>query len=232
MDFRSFDHRARSVMACAQEEARFLRHSGIRTEHLLLGLWRESEAELEFVGVSRTLGEAREATQSLFPSGKDHSAPRLRFSPHAIETLERAPEVARLVGERTVRPEHILMALYDLPDSGARQVLNALQVTRVELVRVGDASSRWGGTGPTLSGRNDSRRGSRVASELLPELNRVLDLAEEEAIDAGGRPLDVGDVLAVLLTGSEPLGPRITAQLGVTPGDLRAAIDRARRPTL
>jgi len=41
--FERFTEPARQVMLCGQEEARFLRHNYIGTEHILLGLLRENE---------------------------------------------------------------------------------------------------------------------------------------------------------------------------------------------
>ena len=41
--FERFTEQARQVVVLAQEEARVLRHNYIGTEHILLGLVRESE---------------------------------------------------------------------------------------------------------------------------------------------------------------------------------------------
>jgi hypothetical protein len=112
------------------------------------------------------------------------------------------------MGEDTVRPDHILLVLVDLPDSGASQVLEAMTVSPNALYDyVRPSAGSWGRVESVHSGGGEPARVERIASTLLPELNRVLDLAEE-VVDAGGRRMDLGDVVAVLLTRSGPRAPR------------------------
>ncbi len=70
--FERFTDRARNVVVLAQEEARLLKHNYIGTEHILLGLVRESEGiaakALQALGIG--LEAVREQVQEIIGTGQ------------------------------------------------------------------------------------------------------------------------------------------------------------------
>lgn len=179
VDFSSFDEKARSVVVRAQGEARRLQHDWIGPEHLLLGYLQEYEAGAESAGARRTLRDIRIATESLFPPGEVVSAERLLLSPQAVYALEQAPEKAMSMSQSAVKPEHILIALTSFPDSSVSSA-RRLQYRSAGAVRPNArVPPLWGRDEPAQLGRSDFVANSRIASALLPELNRALDIAEE-----------------------------------------------------
>jgi hypothetical protein len=124
--FERFTDKARHTVVLAQEEARQLRHDHIGTEHLLLGLLRESDgaaaAALTALGVS--LGEARERVAAVGSHRPDTSAPggmasgHIPFTPQAKRTLELALREAMQLGHDYIGTGHILLGI--VRDPGCR----------------------------------------------------------------------------------------------------------------
>ena len=75
--FERFTDRARSVVVLAQEEARLLNHNYIGTEHLLLGLIRESEgiAAKALTSLGIELDTVREHVEEIVGRGGQERRP-------------------------------------------------------------------------------------------------------------------------------------------------------------
>src|ERR1700722_10190724 len=88
--FERFTHRARHVVVLAQEEARFLNHNYIGTEHILLGLLGEPDSVggkvLASFGITRD--GAREEVAAKIGRGKSQLSGHIPFTPRAKKTLE------------------------------------------------------------------------------------------------------------------------------------------------
>jgi ATP-dependent Clp protease ATP-binding subunit ClpC len=126
--FERLTDRARRALVRAQEEARLLGHNFIGTEHILLGLVRESDGvaakalalldiRLEVVRdkVQETIGPAATA-----PTG---SPP---FTPRAKKVMELALREALQLGHNYIGTEHLLLGLLREGEGVAAQVLVSL----------------------------------------------------------------------------------------------------------
>ncbi|WP_275408589.1 Clp protease N-terminal domain-containing protein, partial [Planosporangium mesophilum] len=96
--FEQFTDQARRVIVLAQQEARTLNHQYIGTEHLLLGLVRETEGSsglagedvvaraLESLGIS--LEGVRLQVEEIIGRGMSAPAGHIPFTPRAKKVLE------------------------------------------------------------------------------------------------------------------------------------------------
>ena len=127
-----FTGRARAAVREAQAEAGELRHASLGTEHLLLGMLsvpRCLAAEaLADAGLTRQTvltalheGDAR-------PDRGRHR--RVSFSAPAKRALELALANASRLGHNYIGTEHILLALFDVTDGKAAQILADAGVTK------------------------------------------------------------------------------------------------------
>src|SRR3954447_24644185 len=100
-------------MACAEQEARTLRHRHIGTEHLLLGVLSVTEETgaraLAALGV--TLGDARAQVMRIVGLPEQPSPPQLPMTPQARDALGGALREAIELGDTTVGTGHVLLAL-------------------------------------------------------------------------------------------------------------------------
>jgi GNAT superfamily N-acetyltransferase len=123
--FERYTDRARRVVALAQEEAKRLDHNYIGTEHLLLGLIRESDGvaaqALESLGIS--LEATRQQVEEIIGRGQQAPSGHIPFTPRAKWVLELALREALQLGHEYIGTEHILLGLIRESDGVAAQVL-------------------------------------------------------------------------------------------------------------
>ena len=123
--FERFTDRARNVVVLAQEEARLLKHNYIGTEHILLGLVRESEGiaaqALQALGIG--LEAVREQVQEIIGTGQDAPSGTIPFTPRAKKVLELSLREAMQFGDSYIGTEHILLGLIREGEGVAAQVL-------------------------------------------------------------------------------------------------------------
>ena len=129
-DLSRFTNRATVVVLKAQNDARERGHDEVGTLHLLLGLTAEWEGlagqAIEAAGVTRDeLGTAAEAA---LPPGGEPRREHSPFSASAKKTLAIAGRESTRRGLDYVGTEHVLLALLDLPDDPASQLLAQLGV--------------------------------------------------------------------------------------------------------
>src|SRR5438093_13767244 len=95
--FDRFTERARHVLSLAQEEAQRFNHNYIGTEHLLLGLVRESDGVaakvLSNLGVE--LAKVRSAVEFIIGRGERAPAGEIGLTPRAKKVIELAVDEAR-----------------------------------------------------------------------------------------------------------------------------------------
>jgi len=152
--FGQFTEKARRVVIYAQEEARRMGHNFVGTEHLLLGLIRETNAlpakVLQSLGLDleTVRGEVLKATGRGPAIGPNEE---VAFTPRAKKVvLELAGEEARALGHNYIGPEHLLLGLIREGEGVAAQVLLAagadLNKVRHQLVHMaGNAQQAAGG---------------------------------------------------------------------------------------
>jgi prophage maintenance system killer protein len=111
--FGRFTDRARRAVHLAQEEARLLRHTGIGTEHLLLGLLYEGEGvaakALESLGISRE--DVRVQVEEIIGQGPGSPAGHIPFTPQAKKVLELSLREALALGHHHIGTGHLLLGL-------------------------------------------------------------------------------------------------------------------------
>jgi ATP-dependent Clp protease ATP-binding subunit ClpA len=140
--FQRFTDKARRTVVLAQEEARALRHDHIGTQHLLLGLLRESAGvaatALTSLGVSLAAARARVADARPAeppPSDRTPTEGHIPFTPEAKRTLELALRESLQLGHDYIGTEHILLGLIREPACRAAAILSELGADRAAITQ-------------------------------------------------------------------------------------------------
>ncbi len=124
--FERFTDRARRVVVMAQEESRLLEHNFIGTEHLLLGLLRESDgvAAQTLAALDISLETVRARVEEIVGMGRGPTeAGNIPFTPRAKKVLEMALREALTLGHNYIGTEHLLLGLVREGEGVAAQVL-------------------------------------------------------------------------------------------------------------
>jgi ATP-dependent Clp protease ATP-binding subunit ClpC len=127
--FERFTDRARRVVVLAQEEARDLGHNYIGTEHILLGLLRESDgvAARALVSMGISLDVVRGQVKEIIGQGDPSElSGHIPFTPRAKKVLELSLREALQLGHNYIGTEHILLGLIREGEGVAAQVLVTL----------------------------------------------------------------------------------------------------------
>jgi ATP-dependent Clp protease ATP-binding subunit ClpC len=129
--FDRFTKRARETLTYAQEEALRLGHTCIGTEHLLLGLLRESEGVAARVlgDLGLSLSRARDAVERYTGRGNRSPGGRVELAPATKHVIELAVDEARRLGHHYIGTEHLLLGLSRESEGMAVGILEALGVT-------------------------------------------------------------------------------------------------------
>ncbi|HVM14673.1 MAG TPA: Clp protease N-terminal domain-containing protein [Egibacteraceae bacterium] len=197
--FERFTAPARRVVVHAQQEARLLGHAAVGTEHLLLGLLVDDEAEASHALPSQVSPDAvRTHVEAVGGSGEPAPGEEVPLAPEAQEALVGALQEAEGLGHAQVGTGHLLLALLRQGDGRACQALQALGAD-VDAVREravalagGEAPTSglrsWGGP-DTMSERvvrsKDRARAERdPVRESDPQGWEVLDCAGAAALRA------------------------------------------------
>ena len=150
--FEKFSERARRVLSLAQEEAQRFNHNYIGTEHVLLGLVRETEGVAARVLSSLTvdLSKVRSAVEFIIGRGEKPPQGEIGLTPRAKKVVELAVDEARRMNHTYIGTEHLLIGLLREGEGVAAGVLESLGVTldkvRTETHRILSHSPGSGGT--------------------------------------------------------------------------------------
>ena len=169
--FEKFSERARRVLSLAQEEAQRFNHNYIGTEHILLGLVRETDGVaakvLSSLGVE--LNKVRSAVEFIIGRGERASGGEIGLTPRAKKVIELAVDEARRLGHHYIGTEHLLIGLMREGEGVAAGVLESLGVNldkvRAETSRVLTQNVQQGGAAGSASGSASSgaaRTGTRT----------------------------------------------------------------------
>ncbi|PKB84202.1 MAG: NDP-hexose 4-ketoreductase [SAR202 cluster bacterium Io17-Chloro-G9] len=194
--FEKFSERARRVLSLAQEEAQRFNHNYIGTEHILLGLVRETEGVAARVLSSLTvdLGKVRSAVEFIIGRGEKPAQGEIGLTPRAKKVVELAVDEARRMNHTYIGTEHLLIGLLREGEGVAAGVLESLGVTldkvRAETHRILSHSSG--------SGTQGSRTGTKTPT--LDQLGVDLTLAaREDKLDrVVGRDQEIQRVVQIL----------------------------------
>ena len=150
--FEKFSERARRVLSLAQEEAQRFNHNYIGTEHILLGLVRETEGVAARVlsGLGVDLSKVRSAVEFIIGRGEKPTQGEIGLTPRAKKVVELAVDEARRMNHTYIGTEHLLIGLLREGEGVAAGVLESLGVTlekvRAETHRILSNSTPSGGT--------------------------------------------------------------------------------------
>ena len=187
--FEKFSERARRVLSLAQEEAQRFNHNYIGTEHILLGLVRETEGVaarvLSNLGVE--LGKVRSAVEFIIGKGERNTPGEIGLTPRAKKVIELAVDEARRLNHHYIGTEHILIGLMREGEGVAAGVLESLGVSldkvRAETSRIlsqsvstGHAGARATTRTPTLDQFGIDLTNAARSKKLDPVIGRDREL--------------------------------------------------------
>jgi ATP-dependent Clp protease ATP-binding subunit ClpC len=199
-----FTERARKVVFYAQEEAQKFGEGYVSTEHLLLGLVRESDSVaarvLEKLGVS--LNRIRAEVEKQLPRGDARPSQDMTLTPRAKRVIDLAYDEARNLNNNYIGTEHLLLGLIREGDGLAGRVLAKLGVelekARREVMALQDNESQTK-SGSSRSASSSSSSGG-TKTQTLDEFGRDLtELAREGRLDpVVGRQNEIERVMQIL----------------------------------
>jgi len=168
--FERFTDTSRRVVVSAQEQARSLNHNYIGTEHLLLGILAmpESAAAQVLIGSGVDLGAARASVMAIIGMGGASPEGHIPFTPRAKKVLALSLREALQLSHKSIRSEHLLLALLREGEGVAAQVLIASGVD-IAVLR-----------GKVLDSVADARRGEAAESSTA-FVSDVISLRGEAA---------------------------------------------------
>ena len=189
-----FTERTRRVIFFAQEEAARLGENYVGTEHLLLGLVRESDSVaariLERLGVS--LVRIRQEIERQVTRGDGRLGQEMQLTPRAKRVIDLAYEEARQLNNNYIGTEHLLLGLVRESEGIAGRVLARLGVDlercRREVMALQDGEAAMT---PTKT---------RSRTPTLDEFGRDLtELAQQGKLDpCVGRNAEIERIIQIL----------------------------------
>ena len=128
--FEKFSERARRVLSLAQEEAQRFNHNYIGTEHILLGLVRETDgvAAKVLANLGVELNKVRSAVEFIIGRGERGPGGEIGLTPRAKKVIELAVDEARRLNHHYIGTEHLLIGLMREGEGVAAGVLESLGV--------------------------------------------------------------------------------------------------------
>ncbi len=197
-----FTKRAKQVLQLATEEARTFNHPYVGTEHILLGLIRESEGiaarVLDDLGVK--LPQARSAVEFIVGVGETPYRGDQDLTARAKKVIEYAVEEAKRLNHHYIGTEHLLLGLVRNGEGVATGVLDIMGVS-LEQVRNQVMRVLRHGTTPSTErslGSQQSQRQSKTP--YLDALGTDLtEMAEAGRLDPViGRQHEIERVIQIL----------------------------------
>ena len=181
--FEKFSERARRVLSLAQEEAQRFNHNYIGTEHILLGLVRETDGiaarVLSNLGVE--LHKVRSAVEFIIGRGERSAPGEIGLTPRAKKVIELAVDEARRLNHHYIGTEHLLIGLMREGEGVAAGVLESLGVN---LDKVRGEASRILSTQSQQQSQG-SGSGSGRPQTKTPTLDQLgIDLTRPRAVRA------------------------------------------------
>ncbi len=133
--FKRFSTLSMKVLAFAQEEAQHFQHNYIGTEHLLLGLLRQTDGlaseVLNSLGVE--LNKVRSALEFIIGRGDRIVLGEIGLTPRAKRLIDLAIQEADLLESEAIETEHLLLGLIREGEGIAIGILESLGVNRAKV---------------------------------------------------------------------------------------------------
>jgi ATP-dependent Clp protease ATP-binding subunit ClpC len=196
--FERFTERGKQVLTLAQEEAERSHHSYIGTEHLLLGLLRESEGlaakVLNNLGVE--IKKVRSTIESVLGRNEPIVIQQIVPTSRVKKVIEISFEEARRMGNNYVGTEHLLLGLLLESEGIAAHVLEDLGANLEKVRGEIDRLLRESG----LEGEAKEAQKKPSQTPLLDQFGRDLtELALKNALDPViGRAMEIERVVQIL----------------------------------
>ncbi len=195
--FEKFSERARKVLSLAQEEAQRFNHNYIGTEHILLGLVRETEgvAARVLANVGVDLNKVRSAVEFIIGRGDKPAQGEIGLTPRAKKVVELAVDEARRMNHTYIGTEHLLIGLLREGEGVAAGVLESLGVN---LEKVRGETHRVLSQSPSQSAGHSGR--SKTSTPTLDQLGIDLtQAARASKLDpVVGRSQEIQRVIQIL----------------------------------
>ena len=197
--FERFTESARQAIVLAQEESRDLRHDYIGTEHLLLGLLRESDGlPARVLGAHGVTPErARRGVIALVGTGEAAMDGQIPFTPRARQALELSLRQAMTLGHNYIGSTHLLLGVLSEGDGVAVRVLADMGVAFEPL---------WEDLLQSLAEKGSTVQPEDMPLPLSEEVDTVLRTAERVARSRGAAEVEPSHLREVL--GEDPENSR------------------------
>lgn len=199
-----FTERAQHAIYYAQEEARAMNYPAVGTEHLLLGLLRESDsiASRALMDMGVKIEDIREAVLKILSPGNEPIGDEIPITPRVKKVLAFAQDEAVRWGVNYIGTEHLLLGLLREGEGVAAQVLEDLDIDTEKVRR--HVVAMLGGNPTTdaemSSTGSNSKGGAKGNRQTLEEYGRNLnELVRKGKIDPViGRDTEIERVIQVL----------------------------------
>ena len=202
--FGRFTERAQRALAAAQRAAAEMRQPYVGTEHLLLGLLKDTEGlppslaeKVSYDQVARLLQERQ--SEGVLITG----TPRFEMTPRAKKLLEMSILESRRMGQTYVSAEHFWLALLREEDGVAASILRQLGVdfsrAREELIqrlRMEREPERPDAREPE-QGAQGSSQGGKVLEQYTRDLTRAAQQSELDPVI--GRDQEIQRIIQILI---------------------------------
>jgi ATP-dependent Clp protease ATP-binding subunit ClpC len=192
------------VVVLAQEEARYLNHNYIGTEHILLGLLNEGEgiAAQALESLDIDLASVRDEVVKIIGQGQQSPSGHIPFTPRAKKVLELSLREALQLGHNYIGTEHILLGLIREGEGVAAQVLQQLgaELQKVRQTVIQLLSGPGGGEEQQPKAAGAGRESASTGSTVLDQFGRNLtQSAREGSLDPViGRTREIERVMQIL----------------------------------
>jgi len=173
--------RARNALAFAEEEARGFDHNYIGTEHILLGLLRETGGvAAKVLGTVVGLEKVRSAVCYLIGRGERPAEGEIKFTPRCFRVFELAVDEAAHFNHLYLGTEHLLLGMIREGDGIGARVLQGLGVNLEQV--------RW----QTVLALLHSVAGKRAPEAAVSKDNVVTCRVDDRALGAVDALIEAG----------------------------------------
>ena len=193
--FEKFSERARKVLSLAQEEAQRFKHNYIGTEHILLGLSKESEGVaakvLSSLGIESN--KIQSSVEFIIGQGDRQAPSSLGLTPRAKKVIELSVDEARRLNHQYIGTEHILIGLLREGEGIAAGVLESLGASLEDVRKESEKLISENVQSPKTK---EKKTTTPLTDELGSDLTR---LAKKGKLDPViGRDLELERVIQIL----------------------------------
>lgn len=188
---------AQEALNLAANEAVRLNFDYVGTEHLLLGLSRESVGSKILMNLGVNLDDLRKEVEELIGRGNAVAEKEIPLSPRSKRALELALEEARTANERFIGSEHLLLGLVREGEGIAAQVLKR---RGVDIARARQEILNMAGPGGEMPPGGAAVPRQRSKTPALDQYSRDLtNLAREGKLDPViGRDKEIERIIRIL----------------------------------